>query len=85
MSASQARGSTRFNLAVSISEAMTAQLSPSSSKPAKSVLAFERQRPDAALDGVGIQFDASVDEEVAAAVAVPQCIADCLGEATFCG
>lgn len=45
----------------------------------KRVLAVERQRPDAALDGVGIQFDASVGEEVAEAVPVAQCIADSLG------
>jgi hypothetical protein len=49
----------------------------------KRVLAVERQRPDAALDGVGIQFDASVVEEAAEPVPVAQCIANSLGEATF--
>jgi hypothetical protein len=47
------------------------------------VLAVERQWPDAALDGVGVQLDTSVAEEAAEAVPVAQCIADSLGEPTF--
>ena len=49
------------------------------------VLAIENDRADAALDNVGIEFDASVVEEADKPFPMVQAVAEFLGEARFAG
>ena len=70
-----------LSLQVSISDATTAQCSAPPSEPAKNAfLPIQRNRPDAALDDIGIDLDAAVVEEVGETVPTRERITDCLSE-----
>ena len=79
VSVSHTCGLTALSLRVSMCDAMIAQLAPPSSVPAKSALfSTQGDRPNGALDGVGVDLDAAVLEEAAVPVPTACAISYCL-------
>src|SRR4051794_7150821 len=69
-----------------VSEAMIAQCSPPAIGAGEEMIFTpERDRPDCALDDIGVDLDTAVVEEASKAVPARERVADCSGDGRFAG